>query len=198
MTRVKDAVDAAELGVDCLGLNFYPGSPRCVSVEKATKIADAVRGRVALFGVFVNASRGDIERAVEAVGLDRVQFHGDESPADLAPWGERAVKVVRVAGRPSPRVWDAYPEVWGFLVEARHDRLFGGTGKVWDYTVLRDLRPSRPWLLAGGLEPGNVRRALDATGAPGVDVCSGVESAPGIKDPRRVEALVRGAREMRG
>lgn len=198
MTRVKDAVDAAELGVDCLGLNFYPGSPRCVSVEKATKIADAVRGRVELFGVFVNASHDDIERAVEAVGLDRVQFHGDESPADLAPWGERAVKVVRVAGRPSPRVWEAYPEVWGFLVEARHDRLFGGTGKVWDYTVLRDLRPSRPWLLAGGLEPGNVRRALDATGAPGVDVCSGVESAPGIKDPRRVEALVRGAREIRG
>lgn len=198
VTRVEDAVHAADLGVDCLGLNFYPASPRRVSLRRATEIADAVRGRVELFGVFVNASRDDIERAVETVGLDRVQFHGDESPADLAPWGERAVKVVRIVGRRSSGVWDAYPEVWGFLVEARHDSLYGGTGAAWDYSALRDLRLSRPWLLAGGLEPGNVRRALDATGAPGVDVCSGVESAPGVKDPRRVEALVRGAREMRG
>lgn len=195
---MEDAVDAAELGVDCLGLNFYPDSPRYVSVEKAVAIADAVRGRVELFGVFVNASRDDIERAVEAVGLDRVQFHGDESPADLAPWGERAVKVVRIAGQPSPRLWEAYPEVWGFLVEARHDSLYGGTGTVWDYTALRDLRLPRRWLLAGGLDADNVRRALDATGAPGVDVCSGVESVPGIKDPRRVEALVRAVRDARG
>lgn len=198
VTRVEDAVHAAELGVDCLGLNFYPDSPRYVSVERAAEIADAVRGRMALFGVFVNAPRGDIERVVETVGLDRVQFHGDESPEDVAPWGYRAVKVIRVVGRPSPWVWDAYPEVWGFLIEARHDSLYGGTGTAWDYDVLRDLGRLRPWLLAGGVGPGNVRRALDVTGAPGVDICSGVESAPGTKDAGKMEALVRAVRDMGG
>lgn len=198
VTRVEDAVRAAELGVDCLGLNFYPPSPRYVSVERAAEIADAVRGRIALFGVFVNAPRGDIERVVETVGLDRVQFHGDESPEDLAPWGYRAVKVIRVVGRPSPWVWDAYPDVWGFLVEARNDSLYGGTGTAWDYEVLRDLGRLRPWLLAGGVGPGNVRHALDVTGAPGVDVCSGVESAPGIKDAGKMEALVLAVRDVGG
>lgn len=198
VTRVEDAVHAADLGVDCLGLNFYPASPRHVPMERAAEIADAVRGRVGLFGVFVNTPRDDVERIVEAVGLDRVQFHGDESPADLALWGGRAVKALRIASRPSRRVWDDYPDAWGFLIEARHEELYGGSGAAWDYAALRGLRLSRPWLLAGGLEPGNVRRALAATGAPGVDVCSGVESVPGVKDARRVEALVGAVRGWAG
>lgn len=190
VTRVEDAVHAADLGVDCLGLNFYPASPRYVSVKQAAEIADAVRGRAALFGVFVNAAHDYVERVVEAVGLDRVQFHGDESPADLARWGERAVKAIRAAGGPSPRLWAEYPEVWGFLVEARHETLYGGSGRTWDYAALRAAPPPRPWLLAGGLRPDTVREALASSGAPGVDVCSGVEASPGIKDRSRVEALV--------
>lgn len=195
ITSVEDAVFAADLGVDCLGLNFYPPSSRHVTVERASEIADAVRGRVALFGVFVNASRADIERTAEAAGLDRIQFHGDETPADLAPWGDRAVKVVRLAGRPTREVWDAYPQAWGFLVEARHETLYGGAGKSWRYAALRDLDLSRPWLLAGGIRPDNVRQALGETDAPGIDVCSGVELRPGIKDREKTERLVRAVRQ---
>ncbi|MGH9379786.1 MAG: phosphoribosylanthranilate isomerase [Thermoanaerobaculia bacterium] len=194
ITRPEDAVHAADLGVDCLGLNFYPPSPRHVTLEQAAEIADAVRGRVALFGVFVNATPTDIERTVEAVGLDRIQFHGDETPADLAPWEDRAVKVVRVDDRTPRDVWDAYPHAWGFLVEASHETLYGGTGEPWTYEALRGLRIFRPWLLAGGLRPDNVCRALDRTGATGVDACSGVELRPGIKDPEKMERLVQAVR----
>ena len=100
VTRAEDARRAADLGADFLGLNFYPRSPRFLAAGAAREIAEAVRGKARLVGVFVNESPHRVEEIAEQVGLDLLQFHGDERAADLAPFAERAIKVVRCAGRP--------------------------------------------------------------------------------------------------
>ena len=188
VTRVEDAVLAVELGATLLGLNFWPRSPRYLETSRAREIADAVRGRVPLVGVFVDASRAEVEAVDGAVGLDLLQFHGDEDPAFVASFGRRAIRVFRLDGPPDPESFAPYPGVWGFLFDVRHPA-YGGTGVPWDYATLGSLGTERPYLVAGGIGPDTARRALADSGALGIDVCSGVESAPGIKDRDRLERL---------
>jgi phosphoribosylanthranilate isomerase len=195
VTRVEDARRAAALGADFLGLNFYGGSPRCVTAEAARAIADAVRGQVRLVGVFVNEPPHRVEKIAEQVGLDLLQFHGDEGAADLAPFGERAIKVIRCAGRPDAAELASFAAVWGFLLERRNPRLYGGAGEEWDFRQAADPPTAKPVLLAGGLGPDNLRRALREARPWGIDVCSRVESAPGVKDPRLLERLFREAHD---
>lgn len=191
VTRPADAVAAVSLGADFVGLNFWPGSSRRLEPAPAREIAAAVAGRAELVGVFVNEDPRRVEEIAADVGLDLLQFHGDEEPADLAPFGARALKAVRFDGAPDPAVLAAYPAVWGFLVEARAGKAYGGVGRGWDYGAARGLaggeNDGRPLLIAGGLGPENVGRAIAASGAWGVDVASGVESAPGIKDRAKLE-----------
>ncbi len=206
ITTVGDALLAVELGADYLGLNFYPGSPRFLSIERAREIADAVKGRALLVGVFVNAPADQVSEIAESVGLDLLQFHGDESPDWLAPFAERAIKAFRGAAEEAVR----FSEVWGFLFDAPppaasvSSSSLGGTGRTWDYTSLAPHIPRlapRPVFIAGGIGPDNVRAALSASGASFVDVCSRIESAPGAKDPdllRRLFLAVTGsARDRR-
>lgn len=134
VTRADDALAAVELGADLLGLNFYPPSPRFLSVEAAREVAAAVAGRVPLVGVFVDRPRDEIEAIAESVGLDLVQLHGDETAAEVAALGARAIQVFRVdpalgdrIERLSPAILEPYPEAWGFLFDVR-DRRYGGTG----------------------------------------------------------------------
>ncbi len=197
VTRPADAALAVELGAELVGVNFHPPSPRAVSPRRAAAIARAVRGRAALVGVFVRRPRAEVEEIAAAAGLDLLQFHGDEAPEELAPFAGRAVKVVRLAPGPAAAPAElaaaiaGYPAAWGFLFDVRHDTLFGGTGRSWSWSALAPLAGGdpRPRLVAGGVGPGNVRRALAESRADGVDVCSGVESAPGIKDPDLLERL---------
>ncbi|MDY7092754.1 MAG: phosphoribosylanthranilate isomerase [Acidobacteriota bacterium] len=188
VTRVEDAQRAVELGADLVGLNFWPRSPRYLTPEQALPVAEAVRGRAQVVGVFVDPPPGRPEAVAEAVGLDLVQFHGDEEPQRLAPWGRRAIKVFRLSGAPEPEQLAAYPEVWGFLFDVRHPD-YGGTGERWEYGTLSGLELPRPFLVAGGIGPDNARQALEASGAAGIDICSGVETAPGIKDGERMQRL---------
>ena len=183
VTRVEDAELAVELGAEFLGLNFYPPSPRCLDLDAARRIARAVGGRARLVAVTVNADRRLLE-AVEPL-VELIQFHGDEGPDEVRPWAERAIQVLR----PEAEEGDAaslYPDVWGFLVEPKRPG-YGGSGESWDYASARSLVAGRPLFLAGGIAPDNVRRA--AAGAWGIDVCSGVEAAPGIKDAARMKRL---------
>jgi phosphoribosylanthranilate isomerase len=205
VTRVEDAVAAVDLGAAMIGLNFHPPSPRCVDVERAKEIAAAVRGRAAVVGVFVDRPVGEIEEIAERAGLDLVQLHGDEGPADVAAFGGRAIEVVRVPPEAPPtaaeldRELARYPGAWGFLFDVRHPELHGGSGESFGWGVLagldRGALGGRPLLVAGGIVAGNAARALAESGADGVDVASGVESAPGIKDRDKVERLLR---EVRG
>ncbi|MGE5233494.1 MAG: phosphoribosylanthranilate isomerase [Acidobacteriota bacterium] len=190
ITSIADARLAVGEGADLLGLNFYPGSARVVDVEPARAIADAVRGQVVLVGVFVNAAPDWVEEIAETVGLDLLQFHGDERPEDLQRFGARAIKALRWTGRRDVARLAEYPEVWGFLLDRRHDSLYGGSGEAWDYRSVAGLQCRRPWLLAGGLGPRNVRSAVAEVRPWGVDVASGVESAPGRKDAELLRRFV--------
>lgn len=181
VTSVEDAETAVDLGADFIGLNFWPKSPRGIDVRRGREIADAVRGRTSLVGVFVNQEPEQVRRVADAVCLDLVQFHGDEGPNDLESWGERAVKALRFDGDLDPEALEDYKTVWGFVVEPRQPA-YGGTGRSWNYAAARMLPRHKPFLLAGGLDPGNVAQAVAASRPWGVDVCSGVESAPGVKD----------------
>jgi phosphoribosylanthranilate isomerase len=192
VTDPANARAAAEMGADYLGLNFYPGSPRFVTVRRALEIAAEVAGRTPLVGVFVDAPAPEVEEVAGRVGLDLVQFSGGEGPEAVAPFAGRAIKAFRTGGLPPRAELEAWDEVWGVLIDAPHATLYGGTGEAWDYGTV-DGMDGRRLFLAGGIGPGNARRAVAA--APyAIDVCSRVESAPGIKD---LELLRRLFQEVR-
>ncbi|MES1240305.1 MAG: phosphoribosylanthranilate isomerase [Acidobacteriota bacterium] len=197
-TRVKvcgvidpaNARMAAEMGADFIGLNFYVRSPRYVDPDRAREIADVVRAAGAqVVGVFVNLPPAEVEAIAGRVGLDRLQFSGDEPPEAVAPFADRAVKAFRTGGDPGAEELAAWDGVWGWLFDAPHGTLYGGTGEGWSYGAISDLSARRRVFLAGGLGPDNVRRAVEASRPFAVDVCSRVESAPGIKDPELLRRL---------
>jgi len=192
LTRAGDAILAAELGADYLGLNFYPGSRRCVGARRAREIAAAVAGAVPrpprLVGIFVNQDRTLVEDMIAAVGLDLVQFHGDESAAAVAPFADRAIKVVRVAERAEARAFAGWDHVWGMLVDTARPGAWGGSGESWDFSSLAADRHPRTFI-AGGLRPQTASAAIDAARPWGIDLCSGVEASPGKKDPELLRRL---------
>ena len=200
VTSPEEALLAADLGADLVGLNFYPPSPRYLETRRAVEIADAVRGRraggaptkrVELVGVFVNTPAPELEAIAETVGLDLLQFHGDETPAEVAPFAARALKAFRLGDRLDAAALDGFQDLWGVLVDAHHPRLYGGSGESWRFESLRELasRLPRRTFIAGGLRPGNVRAAIAAARPYGIDLCSGVEAEPGKKDPELLERL---------
>jgi phosphoribosylanthranilate isomerase len=191
VTRTEDAELVAELGADFVGFNFYPGSPRCLTLETARELNRALAGSgVRTVGVFVNRPPEEVARLAEALELDLLQFHGDEGPALLARHGARAIKVFRRAPPPVPAVLAAYSGAWGFLFDLPKAGEFGGSGSAWDYRAVAGVAvaPQR-LLVAGGIGPDNARAALSASGADGIDLCSRIESAPGIKDRALLRAL---------
>jgi phosphoribosylanthranilate isomerase len=195
VTTVYDALLAVHLGADYLGLNFYPPSPRFVSPPKAVEIAAAVR-RLAptlpLVGVFVNADAETLWAIDAVVGLDLLQFHGDETAAEVAPYAHRALKAFRVQDQLVDEDLEGWEDVWGWLVDSRHPQLYGGSGESWDFASLQrsgDATMGRRLFIAGGLGPGNVRQAIEAAQPWGIDLCSGIESTPGHKDPQLLRQL---------
>ncbi|TWT88448.1 N-(5'-phosphoribosyl)anthranilate isomerase [Pseudobythopirellula maris] len=207
LTRPADAAVCAEAGADAIGLNFYSGSPRCLTMERAVELADAGGEPLLRVGVFVNATLDELAAAVQAARLDAVQLHGDEPPAAFAalPEGIRTVRAWRVGaeGLPPLAEYLETSEAHGrrpeaALVDAAAPGAYGGTGKRVDWGRVAEERPllgSTPLILAGGLTPDNVAEAIAAVRPDGVDTASGVESAPGVKDAGAVRAFVAAARE---
>jgi phosphoribosylanthranilate isomerase len=191
ITRLEDAQLCVEAGVDALGFNFWPGSKRYIQVERAREIAAALPSGVLRVGVFVQASPEAVRETVKRVGLAAVQLHGDEDPALYSGVGVALWQVLRVAdrmpGAPSPAAS-------AVLLDAKVAG-FGGAGMRFDWKLARAAADwALPVWIAGGLDPLNVGEALQLSGASGVDVASGVESAPGLKDPARVRAFIAAAR----
>lgn len=191
VTSAADALAAAGAGADLLGLNFYPRSPRYLEPDLARAIAEAVRAaapHVLLVGVFVDRPPSEVEAIDRAVGLDLLQLSGDEPPDAVRPWAARVLKTFRTGGPPREEALSRYPAIFGALIDASHGSLYGGTGAAWDFSSIAPLAAGRRVLVAGGIRPGGVAAAL-ASGAWGIDVCSGVESSPGVKDPRLLARL---------
>lgn len=188
LTRPADAALAVELGATHLGLNFWPRSPRHVTAAVAREVIAAAPGAEAV-GVFVNATADEIAATAVDAGLATVQLHGDEEPALGAALAARGLRVVRaVRGNAAAAALRSWEAAWGFLFEERH-AAYGGSGEPWDWrrvAALADALAGRPWFLAGGLSPETIGAALTAASPWGVDVCSGVEAAPGLKDPDRL------------
>jgi phosphoribosylanthranilate isomerase len=186
VTRPDDAAVAAALGARFVGLNFWPGSRRHVTVERAVAIAAAVPAGVDKVGVFVDAPAREIEETIARVGLDWVQLHGAEEPAFCGRFAARAIRAVRVAAAADLDALERYPTAL-FLLDAPSP----GAGRTFDWTLACAARErGKPFFLAGGLTPENVAAAVRAVRPFGVDVASGVESAPGIKDPEKMRTFI--------
>ena len=204
ITSVEDALLAAEAGADAIGLNFYDKSPRYVTAEKAKEISDALPAGVAKVGVFVNSLPKGIIATVNRVGLTAVQLHGDEGPDFLAGLGKLPViKAFRCKESTLDSV-KAFLDLCGessqpiaVLLDAHAPGNYGGTGQILDWAGLareRNKLLGLPLILAGGLTSQNVAEAISLARPDAVDTASGVESAPGKKDPEKVRPFVAAAK----
>jgi len=182
ITRLEDARRAVDLGADALGFIFHPGSPRCISPEKAAEIIGRLPPFVACVGVFVNTSARRVRSVVRACRLSAVQFHGEESPDYCGGFPVKVIKGFRVKGSRLPAGISRYA-VDALLLDTFRAGVPGGTGRVFDWDVARRAARYGRIILAGGLTPGNVREAVETVRPFAVDVASGVESSPGKKDP---------------
>lgn len=191
ITRPGDAGVAARAGADALGVVFYPKSPRCVDVALACDIAAAAGPFVAMVALFVNPSSEEVERVVSGMRPDLLQFHGDEPPAFCERFGVPYLKVLRVGSAPLDAAsLAAHPRARGLLLDTLDVQHHGGTGRRFDWGLVPS-RAGRPLVLAGGLDAANVEAAIQTVAPWAVDVSSGVECAPGQKDPRRIEDFMR-------
>lgn len=193
VTSVADALACVEAGADALGLNFWPGSKRRCGLDVARAIASAVGERARLVGVFVDAERAEIERVREATGLRWVQLHGSEPAALVEALLPHAFKALHVCDEATLEAALGYVGE-ELLVDASLPGIPGGTGRRCDWRLAARLASARRVWLAGGLDPSNVAEAIAVVRPFGVDVASGVERAPGIKDHERVRAFIDAAR----
>jgi phosphoribosylanthranilate isomerase len=196
ITRPEDAELAVELGAWALGFILWRRSPRAADPAVAAGIAHALRRRVELVGVFVNASLDEIAQAAEALHLSHVQLHGDEGPAFCAEVGRRTgakiIKAVRVATAADLQDLERYHTDFHLLdTGARGKR--GGTGETWDWALAARHRRTVPAILSGGLTAENVAAGIAAVEPYAVDVASGVEAVPGVKDPDKLAAFLAAA-----
>ncbi len=194
ITRVQDAEFAVDAGADAIGLVFHPPSPRAVDVETAAGIVLAVGPFVSVVGLFVDAPVAWIMRVLGNVSLDLLQFHGGESAAACARYGRRYLKAVRMAPGVNVRsVAERHTAAAGLLVDAYHPEQPGGTGEVFDWQRIPADLP-RPLILAGGLTVANVAEAVRQVRPAAVDVSSGVEASPGVKDHVAIREFIQEAR----
>lgn len=200
LTQVDDALVAAEAGADFLGIIFHAPSPRAMSPAEASSLVHRIRQRApsaGWVGVFVNAPLERVRRVVDTVKLDGVQLHGDESPEvvdRLVRAGLFVIKAFRVAVRADLEELDAYSPS-AFLLDTYVPDRHGGTGQTFDWSIALDAAAERRILLSGGLTSENVASAVEAIHPWGVDVSSGVESAPGRKDVEKMRTFITAARQ---
>lgn len=191
ITSVDDALLAVEAGADAIGLIFWTGSKRAVDVARARQITRDLPPLVSIVGVFVDETPDRVRTVADAVGLSAVQLHGAEQAGEWAHFPRpvlKAMPVEQYAGSP----WRTARAA--ILVDAHDPVTVGGTGRTVDWALAQAIAATRPLVLAGGLTPDNVAAAVAAVRPWGVDVASGVEQAPGVKDAARVRAFVQAVR----
>jgi phosphoribosylanthranilate isomerase len=196
ITRLEDAELATGLGAWALGFILWPGSSRAADPAVAAGIAAALRRRVELVGVFVNPTLDEVAHAADALHLTHVQLHGDEGPAFCAEAGRRSgcrvVKAVRVASGADLQDLERFHTDF-HLLDAAAPGLRGGSGRSWDWALAARRRSDVPAILSGGLTAGNVAAGIAAVRPYAVDVASGVEASPGVKDPDKLAGFLAAA-----
>ena len=192
ITRPEDAVIAAELGADAIGLVFHPPSPRCVDADTARQIIAALPPFITTVALFRNDESATVRRILRQIPLQLLQFHGDEDPEYCAAFGLPYLKAVPMGANADPRAYEQqFADAAGLLLDSHGGTQMGGSGHGFDWTKIPTER-RKPLILAGGLHPGNVTAAIRQVQPYAVDVSSGVETAKGIKDAERMRAFFRG------
>jgi phosphoribosylanthranilate isomerase len=196
VTNANDARACVELGADMIGFNFYPASPRYIAPTIVRRIVDTLPAGTSAVGVFVDADPGEIRKVAQIAGVRCVQLHGHATPESCSELGRefRVIRALSTDARFKPEDTAAFPEC-DVLIDAYHPELRGGTGKTCDWSAARAaIRYTRFLILSGGLEAQNVGRAIAAVTPHAVDVCSGTENAPGVKDHRALEQFMSAVR----
>lgn len=193
LKSVDDALHCVAVGADAIGLNFWAPSPRSIDRATARTIVDAVGDRVQTVGVFVDHSTSEIAEIMEETGLGWAQLQGSEPPQELEALLPNAFKAIGVKDGSAITLARTYPGEH-LLLDASVPGLPGGTGRTFDWSIAAEVAKERKLTLAGGLNPANVQRAIEAVRPFRVDVASGVESSPGEKDPALITAFVKAAK----
>jgi phosphoribosylanthranilate isomerase len=193
LTRAEDVQAAVNAGADAIGFVFT-ASPRRISIDKAIELSAYVPGGVLRVGLFLNQDRSEIELVTGSVALDILQFHGSETEQECSRFKLPWLKAVAMENAESVKQAEQnFPGAAGLLLDSHSKGKRGGSGKLFDWSLSRPVE--KPVWLAGGLNADNVTRAIQAVRPYAVDVSSGVESAPGIKDPARLKAFVKAVRQ---
>lgn len=192
ITRVEDALIAVAQGADAIGLVFYPPSPRYVTPAQAAEIVNALPAFITVVALFVDASRADVEAVLSQVNIDLIQFHGQETADECRQYGKSYMKAIRVKSDTNLIQYTTeYSDAKALLLDTYAEGVPGGTGQVFDWTVIpKNL--SKPIVLAGGLDAENVEQAIRQVKPYAVDVSGGVEFKKGIKDAAKIAAFMRG------
>ncbi|MGZ4990446.1 MAG: phosphoribosylanthranilate isomerase [Methylobacter sp.] len=194
-TRAEDAVYAAQLGVDAIGLVFYPPSPRNIDIDQAVKIVNALPAFVSVVALFVDERESRIREVLEQVPIDCLQFHGDEPAETCRIYGKRYMKAVRMEdGIDIAGLALQYHDAAGLLLDAYHPGAKGGTGSRFDWNRIPE-HCTLPIILAGGLDTDNARQAVQTVRPYALDVSSGVEAKKGVKDALKMAAFIREVNE---
>ena len=196
ITNLEDAKACAELGADMIGLNFYPRSSRYIEPQRAREMVEGIPRSVRAVGVFVDPTASEVRNAANAAGIECVQLHGDLSVQTCRELARefRVIRAFSTDGRFQPEDASSFPDC-DVLLDAHHAELRGGTGLTCDWSTARATVPfARFLILSGGLNAQNVGQAIETVAAHAVDVCSGVERAPGVKDHRAIEDFIAAAR----
>ncbi len=197
ITNIEDAATAVELGADALGFIFYSGSKRFVDPAAARDIILKLPPFITSVGVFVNQDLDEIKRILDITGVNTVQLHGDESPefcgSVTASVPAKVIKAIRVKDSLDAGSLAQYP-VQAILLDTYSDAEYGGTGKSFDWGILKDIDIEQKVILSGGLSPDNVAQAVEAVKPYAVDVNSGVEAGPGKKDHEKLKKFIEAIR----
>jgi phosphoribosylanthranilate isomerase len=193
VTRLEDALLAARLGADAIGFNLWPGSKRHVPPDAVRAIVDRLPPFVTAVGIFVDQRAAEVLALAAHTGIAAIQLHGDESPAECSGYPLPVLKAVRVSGPASLAALDRY-RVRAFVLDAPSPG-FGGSGSTFDWSLARAAAERTTVVLAGGLTPENVADAIRAVRPWAVDVASGVEAMPGVKDPEKLARFIARAKE---
>jgi phosphoribosylanthranilate isomerase len=196
ITNLADAQAAIEAGADALGFNFYEKSPRFVTIPQAAEISKQLPPFTMRVGVFVNAPEEFVFRAISEIGLTMLQFHGDEPPEFCAQFGLMSMKAFRIRDAESLKQIPEF-QTDAYLLDAYAPEARGGTGEKFNWDLAIEAQKfGKPVFLAGGLTPDNVADAVRTVKPFGVDVSSGVESAPGKKDAAKIKAFISAAKSI--
>ncbi|MEK7991391.1 MAG: phosphoribosylanthranilate isomerase [Thiotrichaceae bacterium] len=193
ITRPEDAIDAAYLGADAIGLVFYAKSPRAVNIEQAQSIIQALPAFVTSVGLFVDADVNEVKNILNHVPLDLLQFHGDESPEYCTQFSRPYIKALRVHESSNVEAFaQQHYQAQAILLDTYVKGVKGGTGQAFNWQLVPE-QCSQPLIIAGGLTPANLPQVIQQLNPYAVDVSGGVEQAKGIKDKAKVTAFIKGS-----